>query len=117
MGKFGILALCVGLGALSACARREALAPRPVPEQDGHSPAIVFPDDPAILVADAGVPEYARRDSALGPSADVRAPADLWPSAAPSADRVRYLHLVRSAETTVIFRQRLWWQHSAGLAR
>lgn len=114
MGKIGILMLCVGLGALSACARRDALtAPRP-PDWAGHSPALVFPDDPAIRVADARAPEFARRDPALGVPGDVRAPADLWPGTAPSVDRVRYLHLLRSAETTVIFRERRWWRYPGG---
>jgi hypothetical protein len=115
MGKIGRVALCIGVGVLSACARREtAWAPPPPAEWVAHSPAVVFPADPAIAVADTRAPEFARRDAALGLVGDVRSPADLWPSVAPSVDRVRYLHLMRSAETTVIFRERRWWLRHDG---
>jgi hypothetical protein len=115
MGKIGMVAMCVGMGLASACARRDVAGtpPRSV-EHQGYSATLVFPDDPAIAVADPLAPEFSRSDAALGPAGDVRAPADLWPSAAPSVDRVRYLYLLRSAETTVIFRQRLWWTRYEG---
>ncbi|MBM4107500.1 MAG: hypothetical protein FJ255_01585 [Phycisphaerae bacterium] len=109
MGKIGGIALMLALlaGCAAPVARRHAGA-----EVGGSSGTVVFPDDPAVLVGDASAPEFSRRDAALGFVGDVRPPADLWPCTAPSVDRVRYLHLQRSAETTVIFRERrIWLRH------
>lgn len=114
MGKIGVVSLCIGAGVLSACARRETAAAPQTAAWVAQSSAVVFPADPAIMVADTRAPEFARRDAALGMVGDVRSPADLWPSVAPSVDRVRYLHLMRSAETTVIFRERRWWLRHEG---
>lgn len=110
MGKIGGIACGIALAALAGCAAPVPTRPAGASAgSGGSSGTVVFPDDPSILLADASAPEFARRDAALGFAGDVRQPADLWPGTAPSVDRVRYLYLNRTAETTVILRQRQTW--------